>query len=264
MPEAMMNRSNDGRAGSAGRRADHKLTFEASPKRVRVMAGGKTIGDTLSAGLLFETGYRPVYYLPRSDVRMDLLTPSQHRTHCPYKGDASYWHLDLGHHRVENAVWSYEDPLPEMAQIKHYMAFYQDKVDHWFEEDEEVFGHPRDPHHRIDVRPSSRRVRVIFAGETVAETIHGLFLFETGLPTRYYIPPADVRMDLLEKTRTQTICPYKGTASYWSIRVGDKYAKDAVWGYLEPLADCPRIAGHLCFYPEKIDRLEVEGEPAKG
>src|SRR5690349_5825222 len=131
----MMNGSNDNGAAGGGRRAEHKLSFEASPKRVRVMAGGKTIADTLGAGLLFETGYRPVYYFPRSDVRMDLLTPSQHRTHCPYKGDASYWHLDLGRRRVENAVWSYEDPLPEMARIKDFMAFYPDKVDHWFEED---------------------------------------------------------------------------------------------------------------------------------
>ena len=255
-----MNRSHEQRNVSSGRRADHRLAFEACPKRVRVIVEGKTIADTLDAGLLFETGHMPVYYFPRRDVRVDLLVPSEHRTHCPYKGDASYWHLSIGNRRVENAVWSYEQPFAEMAAIKECLAFYQDKVDHWFEEDEEVFGHPRDPHHRIDVRPSSRRVRVTFAGETIAESSRAMFLFETGLPTRYYIPPADARMDLLEPTRTQSICPYKGRAAYWSLRVGGRHAQDAVWSYLEPLPECPRIAGYLCFYPERVDRLEVEGE----
>lgn len=256
-----MNRSPDRRSAS-GRHADHQLAFEPSPKRVRVIVDGKTVADSLCAGLMLETGHMPVYYFPREDVRMDLLERSNHRTHCPYKGDASYWNLATGNRRVENAVWSYEEPLPDMGRIKSCLAFYWDKVDHWFEEDEEVFGHPRDPHHRIDVRPSSRRVQVMVAGETVARTQRGLFLFETGLPARYYIPPQDVRMDLLEPSRFSSVCPYKGTASYWSIRVGGRDIKDAVWSYRDPLPDCLRIKDHLCFYPEKIDRLEVEGERA--
>jgi uncharacterized protein (DUF427 family) len=160
---------------------------------------------------VFETGHHPVYYFPRDDVRTDLMEPTNHRTHCPYKGDASYWSLRVGNRAVENAVWSYEQPLSGMERIKGLLAFYWDKVEHWFEEDEEVFGHARDPYHRIDVRPSSREVRVIFAGETVALTRRGLFLFETGLPTRYYIPPADVRMEFLTPTRNSSTCPYKGT-----------------------------------------------------
>lgn len=132
-------------------------------------------------------------------------------------------------------------------------------VDHWFEEDEEVFGHARDPHHRIDVRPSSRHIRVLFVGETIAQTGRSLFLFKTGLPTRYYIPPGDVRMEFLTASQRISICPYKGQASYWSVQVGDRSAKDALWSYQEPLPECPRIKGYLCFYPEKVDLLEVEG-----
>jgi uncharacterized protein (DUF427 family) len=258
-----MNPSNHRLPASASHGADHPIAFEPSPKRIRVIANGTTVADSLRVGLMLEKGHMPVYYLPRADVRMDLLERSNHRTHCPYKGDASYWNLTVGGRRVENAVWSYEEPLPAIVQIKAYLAFYQDKVDHWFEEDEEVFGHPRDPHHRIDVRPSSRRVRMIFGDATVAETGRGLFLFETGLPTRYYVPPQDVRMDLLEPSSTRSICPYKGTASYWSLRVGDRRAEDAVWSYPDPLPECPRIKGHLCFFPEKVDRLEVEGEMTK-
>jgi uncharacterized protein (DUF427 family) len=257
-----MSRSNHRQSPSPGQRADHPIAFESSPKRVRVIANGKTIADSLCAGLLLEAGHMPVYYFPREDIRMDLLEPSNHRTHCPYKGEASYWNTMAGGRRVENAVWSYEEPLAEVAQIKGWLAFYWDRVDHWFEEDEEVFGHPRDPHHRVDVRPSSRRVRVVFGGEAVAETCRGLFLFETGLPTRYYIPPQDVRMELLEPSSTHTICPYKGTASYRSLRVGERRIKDAVWSYLDPLPECPRIKDHLCFFPEKVDRIDVEGEDA--
>jgi uncharacterized protein (DUF427 family) len=240
------------------RNAGHRVSFEPSPKRVRVVIGRTTIADTVNPGLMFETDRRPVYYFPAEDVRMDLLEPTAHRTHCPYKGDASHWSVRVGDRLVENAVWSYQQPLAEIAQIKGYLAFYWDKVDHWLEEDEEIFGHARDPYSRVDVRPSSRAVQVVFNGQVVAETRRGMFLFETGHPTRYYFPREDVRMDYLTRSDRVTVCPYKGTASYWSLQVGDRAAQDAVWAYLDPLPDCPRIAGYLCFYPERMDRLEVE------
>lgn len=241
-------------------RSDHHVAFAPCPKRVRAIVNGKTVADSLCAGLVFETGHHPVYYFPREDIRMDFLERTNHRTHCPYKGDASYWTLSVGNRAVENAVWSYEQPLSAMERIKGLLAFYWDKVDHWFEEDEEVFGHARDPYHRVDVRPSTREVRVTFAGEMIALTRRGLFLFETGLPTRYYIPPGDVRMEFLSPTRKSTTCPYKGQAAYWTVRVGDRTAEDAAWSYPEPLPECPRIKGYLCFYPEKVERLDVEGE----
>ena len=149
---------------------DHCVAFEKSPKRMRVIVEDTTIADTVGPGLMFETGHRPVYYFPRKDVRMDLLERTEHRTHCPYKGDASYWTIKIGDRRIENAVWSYEQPLAEIVAIKDYLAFYWTKVDHWIEEDEEIFGHARDPYSRVDVRPSSREVRVTFNGETIAHT----------------------------------------------------------------------------------------------
>lgn len=237
-----------------------QIRFEPSPKRVRVMCNGRTIADSLSAGLVFESGHQPVYYFPRQDLWLDCLEASAHKTHCPHKGDASYWHLNIGGRRVENAVWSYESPLPPAEPFAGFMAFYWDRVDHWFEEDEEVFGHARDPYHRIDVRPSSRVVQVVFAGHTVASSRRVLMLFETGLPTRYYIPPADVRMEFLYPSEKRTTCPYKGEAHYFSLAVGDQQAEDAVWTYPEPLPENPRIRDYLCFYPEKVSRVEVEGE----
>ncbi len=236
-----------------------RITLVPSEKRVRVVAGEATIADSTGTLLLLEKGHRPVYYFPRDDVHMELLSPTNHRTACPYKGDASYFTLKADGRAVENAVWRYEQPIAGMEPIAQRLAFYWDRVDHWLEEDEEIFGHPRDPFHRVDVVPSSRAVRVLFAGETVAHTRRGLFLFETGLPARYYIPQADLRMDLLTPTAKTSYCPYKGRASYWSLRVGEHEAADAVWAYMDPLPECPRIKGHLCFYPEKVERIEVEG-----
>ena len=238
--------------------SEQRIVIEPSPKRVRAVVGDETLADSLAALLLLETDHGPVYYFPRSDVRTDLLQATDHHSHCPYKGDASYWSIAAGSRTVENAVWSYQHPLPAAELVGDHLAFYWEKVDHWFEEDEEIFGHPRDPHHRIDVRASSRAVSVRFAGETIAETRRGQFLFETGMPPRYYIPPEDVRIDLLVPTHTTSICPYKGTASYWSIEVGGRLAQDAVWAYTDPLPDAPPVGRLFCFYPEKVDNLDVE------
>jgi uncharacterized protein (DUF427 family) len=237
---------------------NHRVAIESSLKRVRVVFNGKTVADTLCAALILETGHVPVYYFPREDVRMDLLERTDHITHCPYKGGASHWTLKVGNRAQENAAWIYENPLPEVSRIAGLVAFYWRKVDNWFEEDEEIFGHARDPHHRVDVLPRSREVRVSFGGELVARTRRGLFLFETGLPTRYYIPPQDVRSAFFEPSAKHSTCPYKGEASYWSLRVKDSFSQDALWSYPAPLPECPRIKGHYCFYPEKVDRLEIE------
>ena len=235
-----------------------RITLVPSQKRIRVMANGATVADSAATLLLLESGHRPVYYFPRTAVRMDLLEPTSHHTRCPYKGEASYFTLKAHGHTAENAVWSYEQPIEGMEPIAKLLAFCWSKVDRWLEEDEEIFGHPRDPFHRVDVVPSSREVRVEFASQTIARTRRALFLFETGLPTRYYIPQVDVRMDLLTPTATTSMCPYKGRASYWSLRVGEHAAADAAWAYMAPLPECPRIAEHLAFYPDKVERIDVE------
>jgi uncharacterized protein (DUF427 family) len=239
--------------------SEHRILYERSPKRVRAVIGDKTVADSLAVGLLLETGSRPAYYFPRADVHADLIEPSDHRAQSSSKGEARYWHLTVGPRRIENAAWSYEAPPPALEAMRGAFAFAPDKVDHWYEEDEEVFGHPRDPYHRVDARSSQRRVRVRVAGEVVADTRRAVFLFETGHPTRYYIPRADVRADLLTPTKRSTTCPYKGNASYWSITLGGRVIEDAVWAYLDPIPDCPQIKDLLCFYPEKVEAIEVEG-----
>jgi uncharacterized protein (DUF427 family) len=167
---------------------DHPIWTEPYPRRVRAFLNGVVVADSTRALLLLEVRHLPVYYFPARDVRTDLLEPTDTSTHCPYKGDAAYWSVRVGDRLARDAVWSYQDPLPERTDIKGYMAFSWNRVDAWFEEDDEVFVHPRDPYHRVDVLSSSRHVRVLVAGQTLAETRRPWLLFETGLPTRYYLP----------------------------------------------------------------------------
>jgi len=238
---------------------DYEIELLPCPKRLRAMFSGATVFDTLDGVLLRETKHLPVYYIPRDDADMSLMERTQHSTHCPFKGDASYFSLRHGNRTAENAVWTYETPFDECMGIKDYLAFYWNKLDHWHEEDEEVIVHARDPHVRIDILASSRPVRVEAAGETVAQTTRALFLFETNHPVRYYIPKDDVRQDVLRNSDMRTGCPYKGWAGYHHLEVGGRTIEDAVWCYGEPFDEVRRIAGYLCFYPEKVDRIVVGG-----
>jgi uncharacterized protein (DUF427 family) len=160
---------------------------------------------------------------------------------------------------AENAVWNYPTPIEGAPDIANLAAFYWNKMDAWYEEDEEIFVHPRDPYHRVDVLESSRHVEVWVNGVKVADSHRPRLLFETGLPTRYYLPKLDVRMDLLRPTASSSRCPYKGTAAYWSVDAGGTVVEDLVWGYQTPLVECAKIAALVCFYNEKVD-LVVDGE----
>jgi uncharacterized protein (DUF427 family) len=230
-----------------------RVWSEPCPRRVRVFVGNVAVADSKSVLLLFESMHLPVYYFPPEDVRSDLLEPTAKSTRCPYKGQASYWTIKVGDRVATDAVWSYQDPIAERTDIKGYFAFYWKKVDAWYEEDDEVFVHPRDPHHRVDVVRSSRHIRVELDGETVADSSRPSLLFETGLPTRYYLPRLDVRMDLLEPSTATSQCPYKGVASYWTARVGDRTFQDVAWSYPFPIPECPKIEGLIAFYNERAD-----------
>jgi uncharacterized protein (DUF427 family) len=237
----------------------HRVHVEPTPRRVRVTFNGETIADSSRARLLRETGHLPVYYFPPEDVRNDLLEPTDQHTRCPFKGEASYWTVRVGDRVAENAMWGYLDPLPERQDIRGYRAFYWERMDAWYEEDEQVFRHPRDPYHRVDVLQSSRHVRVEIGGQTIADSRRPRLLFETNLPTRYYVPVEDVRMDLLEPTQTSSVCPYKGTAAYWRMR-GDPSGRDVAWSYQDPIPECPKIRGLMAFFNERVDALTVDDE----
>ncbi|HEY7484783.1 MAG TPA: DUF427 domain-containing protein [Streptosporangiaceae bacterium] len=225
----------------------HRLLLHDFPRRVRAVFAGETVLDTERGALLHETGLPAVLYVPMEDVRGDLLTPTDHSTHCPFKGDASYWTIRVGDRAAENAIWGYPEPKEAASWLAGRVAFYWDRMDAWYDEDEEVRGSLRNPYHRVDVRATSRKVRVLADGEVIAETGRPMLLSETGLPNRYYIPREDVRDDVLRPSDTETVCPYKGTAEYWSVRLGDTTLDDAVWSYPDASDDASRVRGYLSF-----------------
>jgi uncharacterized protein (DUF427 family) len=235
------------------------LYFEDSPRWIRGTLAGETVVDSRHAKLLHETGHLPVYYFPEGDIRMDLLEPTDHSTHCPLKGDASYWSIRVGERTSENGAWAYREPIERARPLAEFIAFHWWAMDQWWEEDEEVFVHPRDPYHRVDVLPSSRHVRVFVNGELVAESHRPHILFETGLPPRYYLPRQDVDAAALVAIENRSRCPYKGIASYWSLEAGGELERALVWSYPEPLEAVREIAGLVCFFNERVD-LEVDGE----
>jgi uncharacterized protein (DUF427 family) len=252
----------------------HKLLMQEFPRRLRATFGGQTVVDTTRAMLLHETGLPPQAYVPIDDIRADLIEPTDHHTYCPFKGTASYWTVTVAQQsqpaqqsqqsqRAENAIWSYPDPNAEASWLAGYAGLYWGAMDEWYDEDEQVQGHLRDPYHRVDVRRSSRPVRVVVkaTGAVLAETAHPLLLSETGLPNRFYIPARDVRQDLLEPSDTHTRCPYKGTASYWSVTSGDAKLTDAVWSYPQAEGDSAAVSGYLSFLHDDLT-VDADEPPA--
>ncbi len=244
--------------GPADTSPEARYVTETSPRRVRVMLAGRFIADSYAPELLFETRRLPVYYFPESDVLTDVLSESGRVEDDPVKGRTVFYDVTVGDRVVRDGAWRCEGNSADGPDISGLIAFDWNKMDSWFEEDEEVFVHARDPYHRVDVMESSRHIEISVNGVKVADSRRPTMLFETSLPTRYYLPKADVRLDLLEKTESHTSCPYKGTADYWSVRTDDGLVEDVVWGYETPIPEIPKIAGKLCFYDEKVD-VTVDG-----
>lgn len=233
-----------------------RVRIEQSPKHVRAYLGGVAVADSKRAMLVWEVPYYPTYYFPIDDVRADLLVKTGETRHSPSRGDAQLYDVGAGDRvAVAGAARYLESPVEELRDL---VTFIWDSLDHWFEENEEVRVHARSPYARVDVLPSSRQVKVVVDGQTVADSDHPTLLFETGLPTRYYLPKPDVRMDLLTPTDTVSSCPYKGNARYWSVDVDGAVHEDLVWGYDFPLPESIRVAGLVCFFNEKVD-LYVDG-----
>jgi uncharacterized protein (DUF427 family) len=230
---------------------DGLLYLEESPKWIRARFAGETVVDSRHPRVLHEHKRLPVFYFPPEDVRMELLTESGRTETDPVKGERSFYTLEANGRTAEDAASTFSgEPL-----IEGLITFEWGAMDEWIEEEEQLVGHPRDPYSRIDVRETSRQVRVSIAGERVADSRRTKVLFESGLPPRWYFPREDVRTELLEATDKQTTCAYKGFASYWSV--GDE--DDIAWTYEDPLHDALPVKGMIAFFNERVD-LEVDGE----
>jgi uncharacterized protein (DUF427 family) len=226
------------------------VKIEPGRKRVRAYLNGELVADTVRPFLVWEWPYYPAYYVSADDVRAELI-PAGQTEHSPSRGDAELLHVKVATATADLAARRYPDS--PLADLRGLVRFEWDAMSEWFEEDEPVYTHPRSPYTRVDILASSRQVRVKADGVTLAESGQPRILFETGLPPRYYLPLTDVRMELLQPSATQSHCPYKGTASYWSVDTGSGVHTDIAWIYRTPLPESQKIAGLACFYDEKMD-----------
>jgi len=234
-----------------------RVKVENGLKRVRVYLGGVPVADSTRVKMVWEKPYYPTYYFPPEDVHRDLLVATDESKRSPSRGTATVHDVVTERATAPGAAFVWDDA--KIDEIAGYVSFVWHAMDHWFEEEEEVYVHARDPYTRIDVLQSSRHIEVVVNGEKVADSHQPRLLFETGLPVRYYLPKTDVRMELLTPTDTRTHCPYKGTASYWSVTAGGETFSDIAWGYTAPFAESAGIAGYIAFYNEKVD-THVDGD----
>jgi uncharacterized protein (DUF427 family) len=227
--------------------------IEPAPRRVRGFLGHELVFDTTAARYVWEVPYYPQYYIPLADVRAELLRDEDHPQKVQLGSSRLYSLVGAGQ-VVASAARVFDDDGPVAGLVR----FEFDRL-RWLEEDEQIYGHPRNPYARVDALRSHRHIRVQLGDSVLADTVTPVLLFETGLPTRYYIDPADVAFEYLEPSTAETLCPYKGTTSgYWSVRAADTVHPDLAWTYHYPLPAVAAIAGMVAFYNEKLD-IVVDG-----
>src|SRR5919199_4874393 len=232
-----------------------RIRVERGAKRVRAFLGGAVVADTTRPVLVWEVPYYPAYYVPLADVCAELEADGE-TVRSPSRGAGRTFTVRAGGREAPGAALRYEDSPIE--QLRDLVRLDWDAMDAWFEEDEEVFTHPRDPYTRVDILASSRHVRIEVEGRALAESPSPRVLFETGLPVRFYLPRPHVRMDLLAPSHTVSHCPYKGRAEWFSVRVGQTVREDLAWSYPAPLPESQKVAGLIAFLDEKVD-VHVDG-----
>ena len=256
----------DRRSGPYPRRMSDRATWtiavpeprvEPTPRWVRVRAGREVIADSRAALLLswYGPGRLPTYCFPEAHVRTDLLVQAA----GPELPHATTYDVVSGDAHIPGVAFRFDTSPDGSDVLSGYWTFAWDSGVRWFEEALEVHVHARDPHKRVDAVPSERHIRIELDGTVVADTVRPVAVFETTLPTRWYLPREDVRSDLLVPSPTTSRCPYKGTAGYFGVRVGDVDHPDVAWTYVEPVVECPRIAGLVSFFNERVD-LYVDRE----
>lgn len=225
---------------------------EPVPRRVRAFVAGEPVLDTIRALYVWEWPNYPQYYIPMADVRSDVLVDEGRPSASTPLGVVQSYALRAGTIYRANAARMLTEP--SVAALRGTVRFQWAALDAWFEEDEQVFVHPRNPYVRVDALRSTRRVRIELDGAVLAESSSPIMVFETGLPTRYYFNRTEVNFEHLVATVTVTACPYKGTTTgYWSVRVGETIHPDLAWAYDFPRPEVGPIAGLISFYNERVD-----------
>jgi uncharacterized protein (DUF427 family) len=224
---------------------------EPVPRRIRAVLAGETVVDTTDARYVWEWPGFPQYYIPLADIRADVLV-DEDGTEETTRGDVKLFGLRVGEvHRPKAAKVL---GAAKVEGLDDTVRFEWSAFDAWYEEDEQVFVHPRNPYIRVDTLRSTRSVRIESHGVVLAESSSPILCFETGLPTRYYLNRTDVDFTKLVATDTVTSCPYKGTTTgYWSAIVDGRTHPDVAWTYDFPTREVLPIAGLIAFYNEKLD-----------
>ncbi|MEP7023982.1 MAG: DUF427 domain-containing protein [Actinomycetota bacterium] len=235
---------------------------ERSDKWVRAFVGETTVVDSRAPLLYYEEAFPvPGYAFAKADVRTDLLRPAKGEPpreplfFLP-KGPVSQWFdLEVGGRLIPHVAWTRDDP--ELQDLVVF-SWQPGLIDRWLEEEEEVGGHPRDPHKRVEALASTRHITVALDGVVLADSSAPVLLFETALPTRYYLPREDVQFEALSPSTNRSQCPYKGEADhYWDV-AGPVEAKNVAWSYTTPFPAVEKIAGRISFYNELVD-ITVDG-----
>lgn len=239
------------------------VRVEPSPRWVRVVLAGRTVADSkqpmlhVSYGRPIRSGSRkpelPTYFFALDEVDMSILELAE------VVDGRQWWHAAVDGRTVEYAAWSYAEPTGAVEDLSGHITFDWDQMDAWYEEAQEIFEHARDPHHRVDLIASTRQIGITFNGQRLASSDRPSLLFETTLPTRYYLPPEDVDFDYLEPSVLVTRCPYKGIARFWSVKGAGQEGRNVAWSYPDPIAENPKIKDLVAFYNERVD-ITVDGE----
>ncbi|RPF19925.1 DUF427 domain-containing protein [Myceligenerans xiligouense] len=229
-------------------------TVQRGRTRIRAFSEGELVADATAPLLVWEHSYYPQYFFAPEDLEVEVRPTASRSPRSKALGPSELFDVVVGDRTLPGAARRY--PQAPVEAMRDAFVLTWSAFDTWLEEDEVLHTHARSPYVRTDALPSSRHVRVVVGGEVVAESHRPVVLTETGLVPRYYLPRVDVRMDLLTPTDTTSHCPYKGEASYWSLSAGGTELTDIVWGYTTPLPESVRLAGLVCFWPEKSAELE--------
>jgi uncharacterized protein (DUF427 family) len=236
-----------------------ELRYEPIEQWVRATIDGQDVLDSKRVLLVWEPRrVVPSYAVPVDDLAATLV-PTDPAPESP--SPILHPGIPFVHHSTPGTSLDLvigDRTLPgagfEPAELPGYVVVDFDAFERWREEADELVSHPRDPYHRVEIRPSTRRVQISLDGELLADSTRPVLVFETSLMTRYYLPREDVLTDLTP-SETATACAYKGRAThYWAAG-----RRDLAWSYLEPLPDVSRLAGLVAFYDEKVD-VTVDGE----
>jgi uncharacterized protein (DUF427 family) len=232
---------------------EHIRYWETWPRRMRAVIRGRTVLDSTRGVMLHETGKFTLLYFPLEDFDQEALEAGSEEE------GVRRWSLRVGEGRFEDSVSASPAGEDGAELLPDHASLDFKTPDRWFEEDDPIYAHTRDPYHRVDVRSSSRAVEVRLGDQLVAASSRPKLLFETSNPVRYYLPFDDVRIEFLELSETISECPYKGDGQHWHLRVGGHEVRDAAWSLPHPLPEGIAATEHICFYPKKVE-LTVDGD----